>query len=210
PFLLLPIIVLGGIYTGFFTPTEAATVACFLAIILGAGVYRGFTWQNFWSAVVSAAKVGGVIYILLSGVQLFSFVIHRSGLATAVTDFMIGGGFTPFTFIIVMMAIYIILGFVIPPLATMVALVPLVLPAAEAFGINLYWFGCLWTIANVVGTLTPPFAFAIFVSVRILGVPFHEIVRGIIPLFPVVLGTLILVIFVPEVALWLPNTMRMA
>ena len=206
PVSTVPVIILGGIYGGFVTPTEAATLCCVVALILGL-VYRGFTWQKLWHAIVNSAKLNAGIYMLMAGIAPFAYLLHISGGPAALAEFAVAAGITPFAFVILSTAFFFIAGFFTPPWATMIMMTPIMLPILNVFGINLYWYTTIWRL-NITGAgCTPPFAYSIFIGVRALNTPFDEIVKGILPFLPLFYLAMIGVIFYPELALWLPRIM---
>ena len=207
PFLLIPVTVLGGIYSGFVTPTEAATMGCILALINGLLIYRELTWHQIWQQAVKTVNVTASVYILMAGIGAFSFVLNRSGLAVKLAQWVLAQGVTPLTFVLFWVLLLFVLGFVLPDMATMLMLLPVALPIVQVLNINPYWFASVSCLNVVAGGATPPFAFAIWVASRTLDLSMGEIVKGIIPFLPFVFLVLFLCIFFPEIMLFLPRLM---
>jgi len=207
PAAVMPVVILGGIYTGFFTPTEAAAVACFYAILIGATVYRGFTWQNFWDAFVSTAKTSIVMYMMIASIGLFSYVISIGGAPKALAILITGMRLSPTMFAAVFCTMFVLLGFIFNPWGLMWILIPVLLPTFHALGANLLWVGVLFCIATMIGTMTPPMCVGIYFTAKVAKVSPGTVIRGVVPFLIAEFIILLVVVFFPEIALWLPRTM---
>ncbi len=207
PFLLIPITVLGGIYSGFVTPTEAATLGCLLALINGLFIYRELTWQQIWKQAIETVQVTASVYILMAGIGAFSFVLNRSGLAVNLAQWVLNQGVSPLTFVLFWVILLFFLGFLLPDMATMLMLLPVALPIVKALNVNPYWFASVSCLNVIAGGATPPFAFSIWVASSTLGLPMDKIIKGILPFLPFVFLVLLLCIFFPEIMLFLPRWM---
>jgi len=207
PGMLLAVIILVGIYGGFMTPTEAAAIACLYAIIVGWVVYRGFTWRSFFGAFAQAARMTAVIYMCMAGIGLFAYVISRLGFPQFLIEVIAQSQMSPFAFVLVFMVAFALMGFLLPPINTMIIMIPVLLPIFAAFDINLVWVAVLFVINVDAGGMTPPMAFMIYVTSAITKIPSHAIIRGVIPFCVVFFAVLLLVLFFPEIALWLPRIM---
>jgi len=209
PAVIMPIIILGGIYSGLFTPTEAASVSCVYAILVGAVVYRGFTWQSFWGAFVSTAKISGVMYIMIASIALFSYIISVGGAPKALAGLVIQAGLSQTQFVCVLCASFIILGFVFEAWPMMWILIPLLLPTFAALDINLLWMGVLFCVGTMIGQVTPPMCVVVYFTSKIAKVPPGTVIKGIIPFLIAEVIVLFVLIFVPELSLWFPRVMGM-
>lgn len=207
PLFIMPIVILGGIYGGFVSPTEAATLACVLALLNGLVFYRKLSLRKMWDAFIRSAKGCGVIYVVMAGIQPFAYVLLVSGAAANITEALVATGVTPFVFVLMLTAMYFVLGFFVPPFATMLSTIPIIDPILMSLGINEYWYSTIWRLNMGVAMTTPPFAFLLFVASSVLDVPFGEVVKGVIPFIPIQFAVMIAIIFYPQIALWLPGIM---
>jgi C4-dicarboxylate transporter DctM subunit len=208
PFLTLPLAILGGIYSGYFTPTEAATVAATLALIIGI-VYRGMSFPKIWTSLKGAAASAANIMVLMCGIEVFSKFLHLTGVPAMLTQAIMAAEMSGFVFVVISAAIVFALGFLFPPWATMFMLMPLLMPILLALGVNYYWFATIYCINVTAAGCTPPFAYSIFVGSRVLGVSFEDIVKGELWFLPVHYIVMIVIILFPPIALWLPTQMGM-
>lgn len=210
PCLLMPPIILGGIYGGLFTPTEAATMSCVYAVILGLAVYGGLrSWQNVKSGFVIAMRNSVMIYLIMGGVSLFGYVITRSGMASTLCHAAINLGLGATGLVLILMIFMLGLGFFISPYTLMYIAIPILAPVCEDLGIVLIWLGVLWLMNGLVGAITPPMSPALYIGARVANVEPTTVFRGTIPFLIVWVAVMMLVVFVPEVTLWLPRMMGM-
>jgi C4-dicarboxylate transporter DctM subunit len=205
PIILLPLVILGGIYTGQFTPTEAASVSCIYAVIVGLFIYRGLNWKGIKSSFEFAVSNSVMIYAIMIGVSLFSFVVSRSGLAVDITRFTLSLGLSGLGVVIVLNVIMLGLGFFINPITLMYMALPVIAPVCEALDINLIWLGVLWLINSLIGAITPPMAAALYVAARVADMEPTRLFKGTLPFLGVWVLVMFAVIFIPDLALWFPR-----
>jgi C4-dicarboxylate transporter DctM subunit len=206
PAILMPVIVLGGIYGGIFTPTEAAGVACVYALIIGAFVYRRLTWGKIIEAAVESARLTGIILIMLCAVMLLSRSLNIIGFPQAIGDWVTREGLNPTIFLILFSLALIVLGMIVDAVG-LVAIIPVILPAAQALGVSMIQLGVIFVVASMIGTMTPPAAAAIYFTSALYKLPTGETIRGIMPFLAVTILSLLVLIFVPFLSTWLPSTM---
>lgn len=206
PSIMMPIIVLGGIYGGVFTPTEAAGVACVYALIIGAFVYRQLTWKNIWASALEAARLTSIILILFCGVMLLGRAINIMGLPQAIGNWVIGGGLTAPIFLVLLCLAFIALGTIMDAFA-MVAVLPVVLPAVQLLGIDTVHLGVIFVVASMIGTMTPPVAGVIYFTGALFSIPTTETIRGVLPFLAIMIIALFIFAFFPVISTWLPSTM---
>lgn len=206
PSLMMPIIVLGGIYGGIFTPTEAAGVACVYALLIGAFIYRRLTWKTIWASAVEAARLTSIILILFCGVMLLGRAINIMGLPQAIGDWVIGGGLTAPIFLVLLCLAFIALGTIMDAFA-MVAVLPVVMPAVQLLGIDTIHLGVIFVVASMIGTMTPPVAGAIYFTGALFSIPTAETIRGVLPFLAIMIIGLFIFAFFPDISTWLPSTM---
>lgn len=206
PSIMMPIIILGGIYGGVFTPTEAAGVACVYALIIGAFVYRQLTWKTIWASAIEAARLTSIILILFCGVMLLGRAINIIGLPQVIGNWVVSGGVTATVFLVLLCVAFIALGMIMDAFA-MVAVLPVVMPAVQVLGVNTIHLGVIFVVASMIGTMTPPAAAAIYFTGSMFSIPTTETIRGVLPFLVIMIISLFIFVFIPDIATWLPKTM---
>jgi len=208
PAFSMPVIILGGIYTGFFTPTEAAAVACLCAI--GAGlIYRSVTSRGMWDACLQAAKTNIVMYALLAGIGAFTYVIARSGVSQSLTELVYGLNLSRYMLVSIYCVMLIAMGFIFPPVAVILITAPLLLPTFTAMGISLLWMAVLLCVCANIGMMTPPMCVSVYFVSKIADVAPAVVIKRIWYFIVTMVVFLFVLIFVPEIALWFPRTLGM-
>lgn len=203
--LLTPIIILVGIFTGYFTPTEAAVVAALYTMFLGFFVYKELNLKSFFKICLDSIKTSGTIVLMILGVTLFQFVISREQMPQAIATFFMSNVSSKFALLLMINIVLLLLGTCIDALPLQMILVPILLPAVMAYGVNPIHFGVVVIFNLMIGILTPPMGTALFVVARVGGMKFKTLVKGVIPfLIPLVI-TLILLNAIPEITLLLPR-----
>lgn len=203
--LALFLIVLGGIYSGLFTPTEASAIGA--AGGLGLTLFnRKFGLRGFFDTVWATASTTGVLFALLLGATIFSEFINRTGAHELLMEFIINGGLPNYGVIAVIVITYLILGCVLESISMMLLTIPLFFPVIVSLGYDPVWFGVLVVILVEVGLITPPLGINLFVIKSIVpGVSAATILRGIIPFVIADIGRIILLVSFPILSLWLPH-----
>jgi tripartite ATP-independent transporter DctM subunit len=204
--LLFPLIVLGGIYSGVFTPTEAAAVSCVYAAIIGAFVYKGLKIRNTASSVVESTATTGMILILLGAGIFFTRVLLRVGVAEALAQGVLGISENTVILILAVNVLLLFLGMFMDTIVLLIIVVPLIMPLFDAIGMNLIHAGAMIVLNCGIGLVTPPYAASLFIGARVAGAPVHAIAKpamlfiglGAIP-------ALVLTTFIPQLSLWLPT-----
>ena len=203
--LLTPLIILIGIFTGYFTPTEAAVVAALYTMILGFFVYKELTLQSFFKICLDSIKTSGTIVLMILGVTLFQFVIAREQMPQAIAAFFTSNVDSKLMLLLMINIVLLILGTVIDALPLQMILVPILLPAVIAYGINPIQFGVVVIFNLMIGILTPPMGTALFVVSRVGNMPFKTLVKGVLPFLVPLLITLVLLNVFPQITLILPQ-----
>lgn len=205
PAFLMPVIILGGIYTGFFTPTEAGAVSVVIAILVGFLVYREFTFKSFISCIKDAAILSSVIYFLIIGVQPFTHLVSRLGAPAYITSLVVGAQLSPIGFLLILNALYLFFGFFIEAWAILFMIVPVLVPVFQVMNVDLIQVGVLFALACQVGYITPPMAVGLYFTSKVSGVPPGQVIKGATPFLLSMVAVLILIVFIPELATWLPE-----
>lgn len=202
PFVALIVAVLGGLYGGVATPTEAAGVGAAMALLIALG-YRALTWQGFWDACRGTVRTSSMIFLVLISAKVMAVALAYYGVPNLMRDFARSFG-SPVTLLIIVSVVYLVLGTVFEDFSLMIILLPFVLPAIQAAGYDPVWFGVYMCMLLEAGLLSPPVGLNLFVIQGVTGAPLGQVVWGSLPfLMLLVAGAAVLVAF-PELALWLP------
>ncbi len=203
PALLLPIIILGGIYSGIFTPTESASVAVVWALIAGMFIYKELTWKDIIPIILDSAKSSAMVLFIVATSTAFSWLFTFSGISDSLVKTIIGMNFNPTMFCLIIALILLAFGTFLEGIATAVLLVPVLWPIASSLGIDVIHFGMIVCISNVVGTMTPPVAVNIFSAASVTKLKMGEIVKGEIPFFIGYLAVFFAVVLIPAISTFL-------
>ena len=203
--LLTPVIILVGIFSGYFTPTEAAVFAALYTMVLGFFVYKELTLKNFFKICLDSIKTSGTIVLMMLGVTLFQFVISREQMPQAIATFFTSHVSSKLTLLLMINIVLLILGTCIDALPLQMILVPILLPAVLAYGINPIHFGVVVIFNLLIGILTPPMGTALFVVARVGNMKFKTLMKGVVPFLIPLIITLILLNIFPQITLLLPT-----
>ncbi|MEA4858905.1 MAG: TRAP transporter large permease subunit, partial [Sphaerochaeta sp.] len=203
PALLLPIIILGGIYSGLFTATEAAAVSVVWALVVGLFVYKELKVRDLWNIILSSGKSAAMVLFIIATSTAFSWLFTYSGLAGMMVEAITRMNLSPAMYCFIVAIVLLIFGTFLEGVATAVLLVPILWPVAQSLGVDVIHFGMIVSISNVVGTMTPPVAVNIFSAASVTKLKMGEIVEGEIPFFIAYLACFFIVVFFPQVSLLL-------
>ena len=199
--ILMPVFVIGSIYTGYLTPTEVSAFAAVYAALLCVLVYRSVTIGGVWTVLKDSVLQSTMIFAVVMGGSLVGFVLARMGVSAKVVEYLVSIDMTAWQFLLVANLILLVLGMFLDGVAMIVLTSPLLFPVATALGINPIHFAVIM-VANVeIATLTPPIGLNLFVMSGISKLPVHEVVRGVLPFYSVRLVGLMLITYVPAIAL---------
>jgi len=205
PGAILIIIILGGIWSGIFSPTEAGGVSAFSVVILSL-VTRGLTWKGFTESLKMTVKITAMASQILIGSMLFNYFITASGLTELLVNFVQSLAFTPTGILVVILAIYVFLGCLMESLALTLLTIPIVFPIITRLGIDPILFGTLFVLTMEMSLVTPPIGMNIFVMGGMIpDVPMYAIFRGVLPFVFIIAFMVLLVMMFPQLALFLPN-----
>ncbi len=203
PALLLPVIILGGIYSGILTPTESASVAVVWALIAGMFIYKELSVKDLIPIILDSAKGSAMVLFIVAASTAFSWLFTYSGISSILVNTIVGMNLNPAMFCLIIAIILLIFGTFLEGIATAVLLVPVLWPMAASLGIDVIHFGMIVCIANVVGTMTPPVAVNIFSAASVTKLKMGDIVKGQIPFFIGYLAVFFAVVFIPAVSLFM-------
>jgi C4-dicarboxylate transporter, DctM subunit len=206
--LMIPFIVLGGIYGGVFTPTEAGAVASVYTLVIAVFVYRELPLAKLWPLFVRAGITTAAIMIVVAGANVLGFVVTFEQVPQAVASFMLSLSERPAVIMLILMLIFLIAGMFVTASAAVVILTPIVLPIVKSLGIDPVFFGVLAVINLGIGTVTPPLGINLFIVSGIGSVPMDRILRELWPVLLVLLLDLTLFMMFPQFVMFLPELMR--
>ena len=205
--LSMPIVLLGGIYSGIFTPTEAAAVAALHSLILAAVVFRALTWRSFWGVVLESARGSAVITMILAGSFMLNYAFTAEGVPQAMALWVDSMHLSPIKFLLLVNVMFLVLGCFLDVSVLLLVFVPMLLPAVKLLGIDFVHFGVLVVLNMMIGLIHPPFGMLLFVTKALTGIPIGEMMKEGWPFLVMLLTLLIAMTFFPQIVLWLPQTM---
>ncbi|WP_238367141.1 TRAP transporter large permease [Mesobacterium pallidum] len=198
-------LVMGGIYSGFFTATEAAGIGAFGALLL-AIFSKGLGWRGIWQIVVDSALVSTSMFFILFGASIFVEFINLTGIHTYLNDLVTNSGMAPITIIFVMVGIYILLGCFLESISMILITIPVFFPIVTALGFDPIWFGLIVVVACEIGLITPPIGINLFVIQTMQpDIRIQTVFRGVVPFIIADIIRVSLLILAPALVLWLPN-----
>jgi C4-dicarboxylate transporter DctM subunit len=207
PALLMPVFVLASIYLGLASPTEAGGFACLYAILVGRYVYRSMSWSDVLECAIRSALLTTQILVIVAAAALFSWILTINGVPQAITAWLQHLQLQPWSFLMLVNVILLIVGCFLDPTSAILVLTPLFIPLAKAFGIDLIHFGIVMTVNVAIGMFTPPFGLNLFVAQSVLGVPLETLYRGVLPFAVVQIIALIIITYWPGLSLLLANAL---
>lgn len=205
--LLAPVIILGGLRTGFFTPTEAAVVVAFYGLFVGLFVYRTLTLSRIYQVLVEAAEISAVVLIIISLAGVFAHAGSTLGAFDVFAKLLLGFTTSEAVMLIMISAMLLIAGMLLDAVSIYLVFLPILLPIVKMYQWDPVWFGVIMTMNMAIGQFTPPLAVNLMVTTRIAGIQMESTVRWVIWMVASMLLALALVTGFPQLALWLPRTL---
>lgn len=200
PALMLPVIILGGIYSGLLTPTESAAISVVWALIAGLFIYKEIKIRDLYQIFLDSAKSSAMILFIIATSTAFAWLFAFAGISTAMVNFVIGINLSPMLYCFIVAIILLIFGTFLEGIATATLLVPVLWPIAQSLGIDVIHFGMIVSISNVIGTMTPPVAVNIFSAASVSKLKMGAIAKGQMPFFIGYVAIFFLVVFVPQLS----------
>lgn len=205
--LLIPVIILGGIYAGIFSPTESAAVASVYALVIGVFVYKELTWKSVYESFSTATITNAATVIIIGFSISFAYLMTRERIPVIVADFIVGVSDSPIVIILIINLFLLIVGMFIDTISAIVILTPILLPVVTNIGIDPIHFGIILVMNLAIGFVTPPLGVNLFVASSVGKVSFESIVKAMVPIIVMMLVALLVVIYFPPLSTWLPNLM---
>ena len=194
---MLPVIVLGGIYSGIMTPTESAAVAVIYSFVVGVFVYRELPFDKLWEVIIDSGKGSAMVMFIIATSTAFSWLFTYAGISQQLIDFITGMNLSATLYCLIVALILLLFGTFLEGIATCVLLVPLLWPVAQSLGVNVIHFGLIVSISNVIGTMTPPVAVNLFAASSVTHMKMGDIAKGEIPFFIGYTLVFFLIVLVP-------------
>jgi tripartite ATP-independent transporter DctM subunit len=205
--LSLPVVLLGGLYSGAFTPTEAAAVAALHALLLAGLVYRALNWRTLAAVFVESTRSSAVITMIIAGAFLLSYAFTAEGVPQALAQWVASMHLVDWQFLLLVNLVFLVLGCFLDTAVMLLVFVPMLLPAVKLLGVDPVHFGVVVIINMMIGLVTPPFGMLLFVTNALTGIPIKAMLREGWLFLAMLMGLLLLLTLVPQIVLWLPQTM---
>lgn len=205
PALMMPAILLFGIYGGYTTPTEAAAVAAFYALLLAALVYRAVSLKSLYPIFVESARASAAVGVVIGGALILNFIVISENIPGMMSSFLADINVHPIVFLLAVNLLVLFLGCVLDATTIILVIVPLFIPACKELGIDLVHFGVLVVVNSMIGLITPPYGILLFVINAVTGIPLKEIIAEVWAFLGVLILALLLLIMSPDLVLWLPR-----
>jgi tripartite ATP-independent transporter DctM subunit len=203
--LLTPVIIVGGILSGAFTPTEAAVAACAYAMFLGLIVYRTLTLKRFLRVSFDTIETTAVVLFVVAGAAIFAWILTSNRVPEAAASLLLGISDRPWVILLMINFVLLVVGCFMETVAAITILTPVLLPVAMELGVDPVHFGVIMVLNLMLGLLTPPVGMVLYVLSRVSGVPFERCVVATAPFLIPLAACLLLMTFVPAIAMWLPT-----
>ncbi len=205
PALMMPVILLGLLYSGVTTPTEAAAAAAAYALLVSAVLYRSIGWRDVYASLRTSARITISIGMLIAGAMVFNYVITVENIPRAVSAALKAYDLSPYAFLIAANVLLLVLGCFLEGTTILLVIVPVLMPTALALGIDPVHFGVVVVVNIMIGLVTPPYGLLLFMMVQIAEIPLRDLVREVMPFLWVMIGALAVMTFVPDLVLFLPR-----
>ena len=197
PAILMPLIILGGIFSGYFTPSEAAAVAVVYAVLVSKFVYRDLTWKGLFEIMKGSAKTSAVIMIIIACSGPFGWALANWRIPEAISSAVLGISSNRFVIMLLISIIILIAGVFMETSSAIIILTPVFLPLVKALGVSTLHFGILFVVGIAIGMITPPVAINLFVATGITGLPIEQIAKSVVPYLLGLIFVFLLIVFMP-------------
>lgn len=203
--LLLPVIILGGIYTGIFTPTEAAAVGVVYALFVGIVVYREIRIPDLPKSLVKSMETAAMVDFIIAAANLLSWIMSVTKVSTAVVDSLSVFIGNKYIYLLVLMVLLFIVGALMDTVAAIIIIAPVIVPLGISLGLDPLHLGMIFVINLVIGYVTPPFGYNLFTAASVTGLKFNDIVKGVLPFLVIEMASVFVFAYVTGLITWLPE-----
>ncbi len=205
PALLMPVILLGCIYSGVTTPTEAAAIAALYSLIVAAGLYRAIKLKTLYQIFVDSARSAASVGLVIGASMILTYIVVQENVPQSISMIFADSEISPLAFLLLVNLLVLLLGCVLDATVIILVIIPLFIPTCRELGIDLVHFGVLIVVNSMIGLITPPYGILLFVINAVTGIPLKEIIAEVWAFLAVLLLALLAMILVPDIVLWLPR-----
>jgi tripartite ATP-independent transporter DctM subunit len=205
PALLMPVILLYGIYGGVTTPTEAAAIAALYALIVAGLLYRALSARVLFDVMVESARASAAVGLVIGAALIFNYIVANENIPGMLSQQLVGLQMSPLAFMLSINLLFLVLGCFLDAATIILVIIPLFIPTVRVLGIDPLYFGVVAVVNLMIGLITPPYGIVLFVITATTGIPLKEIIRESIPFLVMLILALALMIAFPEIVLWLPQ-----
>jgi len=203
--IMTPVLLIGGMTTGLFTPTEGAIAACGWAMVLGLGWYKTLSWKMFVKVCLDTVETTATVLFIVAAASIFGWMLTATGVTAAISEWVLGFTKEPWVFLLLANALMLFVGCFLEPTAAITILVPILVPICQHLGIDLVHFGLVMVLNLMIGLLHPPMGMVLFVLARVAKLSVERTTIAILPWLVPLLGSLVIITYFPKLVLWLPK-----
>ena len=203
--IMTPVLLIGGMTTGLFTPTEGAIAACVWAMVLGLGWYKTLSWTMFVKVCLDTVETTATVLFIVAAASIFGWMLTATGVTTAIASWVLAFTKEPWVFLLIANLLMLFVGCFLEPTAAITILVPILVPICQKLGIDLVHFGLVMVLNLMIGLLHPPMGMVLFVLARVAKLSVERTTMAILPWLVPLLGSLAIITYFPNVVLWLPR-----
>jgi len=203
--IMTPVLLIGGMTAGIFTPTEGAIAACIWAMVLGFAWYRTLNWKSFVKICLDTVETTSTVLFIVAAASIFGWMLTATGVTAAISEWVLGFTKEPWVFLLLANLLMLFVGCFLEPTAAITILVPILVPICQQLGIDLVHFGLVMVLNLMIGLLHPPMGMVLFVLARVAKLSVERTTVAILPWLVPLLGSLAIITYVPKVVLWLPK-----
>jgi len=203
--IMTPVLLIGGMTTGIFTPTEGAIAACVWAMVLGLGWYKTLSWTMFVKVCLDTVETTATVLFIVAAASIFGWMLTATGVTTAIASWVLAFTKEPWVFLLIANLLMLFVGCFLEPTAAITILVPILVPICQKLGIDLVHFGLVMVLNLMIGLLHPPMGMVLFVLARVAKLSVERTTMAILPWLVPLLGSLAIITYFPNVVLWLPR-----
>lgn len=207
--ILAPVIILGSIYAGIATPTEAAVIAVFYSLFVGVFIYHSLSWNDICDSLVATAVTSAVVMFVVAFAGIFSVAEAQLGILDAAANGILAISKNPFMFLLLVDVVFLIAGFFLDAISILYVILPIFLPVLKIFHVDLLFFGVMVTVALAIGQITPPVAVNLYVTANLIKKPLDKVANEVWPFVIFGIIGLLVITYVPKLSLWLPAAFKL-